>query len=504
MGNIRTTGATPRVPQPTATAAQQGALVGQAVGDLSRAVGDLGAKLEARATQNDITAINAQAATDQAELTNAWMVKLGKAELTDTGLSQRFLDEDVSDRMDALSELATTRDAQAHASRLRAGITGHFISTTAKGQADLAGQAAVLSYETVLNQLTNTISADPAALDGIIELNDIMLEDMVNRGDLTRSNMLKLRSKSRKKLAMAQAFAVIERSPGSLKELEKSGLYNEYLDRVEIASLLSTARAAETALEVEGRRVRTAEATTVSNDIFEAMVNSKGEFAPTPDTVLDILRAPELDTPEGFPLKRILVSMVQSGNAANKSGKALETNGELFRRLAIGARLEKDDPARTTREMLGSFFGNGLSPTAYNQLVNFLENEDSPEGKMRNAFMAGGLERARIELRTQPNVAILDPEGAKRLFNFEKFAWQMEQKLEDEDVPVAERWADDGPIMKELERFKRSPREALEDMIRIMQGMDVVTPGIKFEDTQTPAEGVRTPEQLKKLLEDNE
>lgn len=501
----------PQRPEQIFTAASQGAAVGEALQGLGRDVSRVGEVLQQRQAQREVSALNAEFAKAQAELTVEWNETLRTADPNDGATAERFRKERVQARLDAIGSKANTREARDYFTRMSAGLGANFLVSTENGMAQLAEVAAVQSFETVKNQFGDALLADPNSLENVNSLADMALEGYVQQYGLSRENALKMRTELLQSNAETAAYGRIERNPLEAKAFIESGGYSEFLDGAKASQLARYADSVNESRIAAEKRRRQEIADARAVELVNSVVADDGSIA------LDSIEAVKAkalrdaritgDTETAFKTFRFLDSLVDEGSGAGKLNSPA-VQADLLRRAA----LPPGDPSRLTADEATSFIGRGVDFTfVKNQVIPTIQRAASPDGQNDNQRVDAhlGIVRSQLGLGEGPFSAFTNNPRAQQAFErYKTYFYGELAKRQDQGQSLSDILNEGSPnfIGGALQNFVPPP--GADDL------PPVATPGVTITlDPQyrrvtfgaaAPTQKVRSPEELDKLLQGTE
>lgn len=242
-------------------AAQAGYYQGQNIergfSDLARTTGEV----EQHVAQNETSKLAADFATAQSELTTQWADTARKADPNDHEAANRFMNDVVRPRLEALGDGLMTQQAQSMYQKAAAGLHADLFSKTSADQSQLAGVAAITNLDTIKNQLSNAVRNDPASLPNTLKMADITTEGLVQAYGLPREKALELGQSVREEIAKSAFIGMADANPQAAKAALASGQFSDYFDGTTAKAMASyadeqdrAATSAQRAAEAEQRR----------------------------------------------------------------------------------------------------------------------------------------------------------------------------------------------------------------------------------------------------------
>lgn len=397
MPSLPTPSSNPKLPEQVYTADSQGAAVARGNQELARSVTGVGEALIQRTTQREISALNAEFAKAQAELTVEWQDTLSKADPNDPEVASRFRKERVDSRLNELKGKASTREAKDYYTRLSSGLGANFLVTTEAGMSKLEETAAVQSWQTQLNQMGDALSADPLSFDTTLPIIDMQLEGLVQSRGLSREQALRLRTDALESAAIAAATGRIEQNVDEGVAYIESGGYSEYISPQQKNSLLLYGNSLKASQEAAAKRARAELADATAIEYMKAATNPDGSInaAAIPQLQARLFRdgAVSGDRETTFATWGMLNRLVDEGSAGKVNVPAVQA--EVLRR----ASLPPGDPDRITMEEAQNGVGRGYDFSFLNnQIVPTLTRAASADGRSQNDRIDNHLKAVKSQL----------------------------------------------------------------------------------------------------------
>lgn len=456
----------PTLPRPVYSGEQFGALQGRALQGLGQTVSDVGDALLERQAQRELSTLNAEFAKAQAELTIAWRERLRTADPNDENLASDFQQE-VQARLTAIGGMAKTREAKEHFTRLSAGLSANMLTTTTAGQMDLAEVKALSDLDTSLNQLADSVSADPGSYAATKVSLEIMLDGFQRSGGLSTEARLKLSGEAKRNLARSAARGLVEANPQRARELVASGAFSEDLTGDDRAQLISYADGAIAAQEAARRKATEEAASLATTEYLRAAVRPDGsvDTAAIPALMAAVVRDPRLANAPGADQQRTMFNMLRGLAEAEASGKSLRTDPSVFRDLYSRSVLPPGDPNRATEAEIFGAVGEGrLTREDANALLDRRKGENTTEGRIFNRMQETAFSAAARFIAGSDDIALQDPQGAIQNVAFQNWALTEIERLRETGMPTQEIFAPGGPIMGRIPQFKRSTTEVIDGL----------------------------------------
>lgn len=483
---------TPKLPEKIFTAEQFGAAQGRALQDLGGSVGQLGGALQQRKTQREISTLNSELTKAQSELTVQWRETLRNADPEDDEVASRFMKEQVQTRLGAIKGSVSTGESRRHFDRLSSALNANFLVTTDAGRASLAETKAVSDFETSLNSLNDSVSADPLSFNTTIPMISLTLDGFQQSGGLSSDTRIKLETAAVRSAARVSARGLINQSPETAKELIDSGFYSEHITGEDKAQLLGFADSAIKSRDAAAERMKKAAAEARALDTVTRAINPDGSIN---TEELPVLQAenffdPDADLTTAKETARFIDWL--GTDAASTKINSPAVQNDLLRRAS-------SQDLDVTEAM--SFVGRGIDHSFLtNQLIPTIKRSASAEGRTANTRLDAHFKRVDTVLglsgsffslpNPQATAAKADYQAAKTL--------EFQQGLEAGKTPS--QLLDPGSpdfIGKDLDTFIPSSQPGVASF-PIQRGPEFSP---RFSpDTSVPGAKKRTPEELEALL----
>lgn len=474
MPRLPTPQSTPKIAEQVFTAESQGAAVARGQAAFGRAVSEggqqIGRQLQQRKAQSEISKLNAEFARAQADLTVAWQERLATADPNDPTTAEAFRNEAVKERIEAIRQFADTREAKAYFERAAAGLSSGFLVTTEAGQRGLRETAAVQNFDTMLNQMGDSVTMDPLSFDSVLTMTDLQIEGLVQAEGLSREKALVLQQTAKSKIAIGAATGLINRDPGLGREAIESGQFSEFIDAQEKQRLLNYADSQERAMAAAADKQRKEMAARAQVDVMKQAINSDGTVnaASLPQLQAQIIRDPRLaqDPSSLRATVNFLDALAEDATGGAKFGK---TDPVAYSQIMARATLPPGDPNRPTRNEVLFMANNGLSTADANFIADkVIGQEGSVQEQIGNEFRASSLKAAAARLTGSSAIELAEDPGLVENYNrFLQFARLNEVNMLREGKSPAEIWAADGPIMSRVNEFDR--RLSLQEQTQAFQ-----------------------------------
>ena len=457
MPRLPTPASDPRLPQQVFTADSQGAAVARANAEIGEAGVRLGAAIQERQTQKEISRMSAEFAKRQAELTNEWQERLRTAQPDEIDdVASEFMQNRVQATVEELRSIANTGESQRFFERAAAGFGATFTTTTAAGARQLAETQAVADFETSLNQFGDALTADPSTFESTLATADILTEGLVQSNGLDRARAIRLQSEARNSLAMAAARGRIDADAAAGREAVEAGTYSEFISGQEKQQLLRYADAAERAQSAARKQALQQAADERASQYLAQAVSADGKVNAQllPQLVGSVVRDPAL---AGDPAQqRTVFNMLRTLADDEDNGRTQRTDPALFDALNDRVLLPRGSAGRPTRDEIYSQVGSGLKVSDANYLISRLDGAGSPAEDAFNLQQRTAFRAALTVITGKGNADLIeDPVAALNYASFVNFANAEVQRLKDAGESPTDIFAPDGPILGRVLEFKR-------------------------------------------------
>lgn len=392
--------------------------------------------------ENETSKLAAELAKAQTDLTLGWLETARNADPNDQETASNFMANMVAPRLDQIGEKLNTRAGRLMYERARAGLESDLRQKTTVDQAELAGVAEVQNAQTVANQVSTSLLADPTGFNTGMGMIDLYLEGATRIPMETR---LKLGTQMRSDAAKATLLGVAEVDPTRARAEMASGKYDAYMDadaKVTIGNHLTALENAKTqdqrAAEAEARRVKKEHYDAKANELVTALVQPDGQIV-VPEgwfqqAATDMVGAPDAGE------SRALINMGRSILDDEKNGSTRKSDPATFDDFRRRMYLPETDPnALDVTEIYEAVSNGKLSATDMNFLRTEVTGKRDPgvqTGKKQfEAFLAG---YKSYITKSNPLSLQLDAPGDQRYYEFQQRA----QELFDQGVSSGKSWQD--------------------------------------------------------------
>ncbi|HNA69987.1 MAG TPA: hypothetical protein PK473_03045 [Nitrosomonas sp.] len=444
---------------------------------------DIIGEQQSRSEVSDLTAKMAKA---QADFTINWAETMKTADPADKELSTKFL-KGYDDYMSKIGEGVSTEDGKNYFVRTNAQMRSHFMQSAYTGQAQLAGIKAVEDYTGSVNNLSNSLFADPSSFETVRNMNEKNLEERVRLGGMDRKTALKLQTESNQKIAEASIRGWANLNPEYAQQQLTQGRYDSYLTEDQKQQMFGEVNAAIRGRQAEAeRQIRLKEEERkqaqmeTENGFQEKVVNNQL-------TSKEILQS-NLDPRD----KEHYLNLIQR--------KSKESDPSVFNELLRRANLPDGDPAKLVNEKeLVNYAVNGLlSYSDLNDLRKEVQGKRTEQGKIEDQAKTSVLKQAESMLvKKDPLTGLADPDG---LVNYQRFVtlywkkWEEGRKagktVEQLTDPSSPDW-----LGKYVKDFYVNPLDSIKksaDRLKMNRNNEFAppTPPIKPENMRRPGETI--------------
>lgn len=402
-------------------------------------------KVEERSEVSDLAAKMSKA---QADFSIHWAETLKTADPGDKELTSKFM-KGYDDYMAKIGEEVSTPAGRDYFVKTNANMRGHFLTSSFAGQAELAGVKARQDYLGSVNNLSNSLFANPSSFEQVRDLHDSNLEELVKTGRMSRAAALDLKGKGNAQIAEASLRGWTNVNPDYAKQQLDSGRYDSYLNEDQKQQMYGEIERGIRGKEAEIERQKRLK----EEELKQARMETENVFvekAFNKDlTAKEILNS-NLDARQ----KEHYINMIKQGSK--------ETDPALFRDLLTRINLDDGDPRKIIDEAdLIQYASDGR--LAYGDLKDLraeIQGKRTGEGSRENQAKNSILKMAEAALvKVDPILKIQDPDG---LANYQKFVtfyfkeWDKQRKagktIEQLTDPRSPEW-----LGKYLNDYKQNP-----------------------------------------------
>lgn len=424
-----------------------GAAQGRALQGAGQDIERLGGLIEQRQTQAEINKLNAEFAKAQAELTVDWQETLRTADPNDPNVANDWRNNVLKARVDSLGSLAKTREAKAQYERMAAGLNGTFLVSTEAGRVHLAETAAVESFTSTINQMSDAVSADPTSFESSLAGLDIATEGYVRAYGLSREQALKMGSDARADLAFAAARGGIDKNPELGRQEVEAGRYSEYITPQQKAQLLNYADGVEASRMAAQKRALEQADQKAQVDWMRSISDGSFDYA-------QMVRDDRLQ-PESMRALAGAFRAAQDG-AGGKEGMQDYNFQQDFQAALNG-------DITDTRAILNRVGAGAYPMSRANEIIDVIQGNATPEGQARAQVLSNFEKTAAARFVSEdPMIGYTDPEGRASLTRFMLGVNADLRKRREQGLPGLEDPTVLNSYLDRLEQYAPSPAEVLQ------------------------------------------
>jgi hypothetical protein len=140
-----------------------------------------------------------------------------------------------------MGENLYTSQAQDMFQKASAGLQADMFQKSTADQATLAGNAAIVNLDTVMNQLSQTARIDPSSFKSALAMANLSTEGLVQAYGLPRDKALQMGMTVRSEIAKSAFFGMADKNPTAALAALNSGQFAEYFDGTTAKSMQSYA-----------------------------------------------------------------------------------------------------------------------------------------------------------------------------------------------------------------------------------------------------------------------
>ena len=485
----------PTLPTPFATPEMFGAAEGRAVENLGQTVSQIGDMVTQRKVQSEITKLSSEFARAQAELTTEWQRTLRTADPTDTEVASRFQQEVVQARLQELSGLASTREAQMQYQRMAGAFSANFMQTTAQGQMRLDTVNALEQFNTTVNQLGDVVTADPSQLGAAMMSAEIALDGFRAAYGIDPERYGQMLAETRNGIAMTGARAAIDADPARGRAMVEAGAFSEFISGDEKMRLIEYADRLGSAQNAAATAATKNAAKQARFDLQRRAYLPNGQInkEALPALVAEAANNPVFAT---APAEQAAVLNMLNRMAKDDKGDTMRTDGEVYMGLLNRATLPLNDPNRLTEKEVYRMVGRGLSATDASRLTGVISDGG---GQVEKSFYTAM--RTFITGQTSPTQIIKDVTAEARFSQYKTDAAVLVDRLREEGRSEAEIFSTDGELAKMAERYLAPEGLSFRQQQAASRTLPA-PPAPPDTDDDVPLTSM-TPEQMQKWLENN-
>lgn len=410
-----------------------GAREARAIGQLGQGMQQFGDALYKRAEQEELSDLNARLSEVQKENTLEYEQLVKSAKPGDKEIFKTY-GEKANERIDKVGQDLSTRGGREYFKETSYKLKNQMEISSARVQADLDGEKAVLDYTTTVNNLSASLLLDPSNLENNLEMHSNAIDQLVNSQLLPASDGEKLKQSGSVDLVKAALRGWMKLDPEFAREKIKSGMFDNHLGGDLKMQMYGEVDQAVRAKEIEAERAKRREEELrqerqkiTQNKFLKKMTDN--------DLVVADIMNSNLE-PFGSGSKEQFLNMLK---AKNKQG-APKTNPAVFADLFEKINLPDGDPKKITDENdLNQYVINGqLAITDLNHLRAEITGTKSEKGRFENEMKKQLFNFAKSRLsKANPMLGIRDSEGDQRLLAYQQFVFEKISEYRKEGKPVA-------------------------------------------------------------------
>lgn len=418
-----------------ARAAQPSDLGGTGLSELGQGIQQGGARfaeakrfLNARQAANEVTQTDVKMLQAQAELTNE-LETMARTWKPEDGEIVPAMQEKVRQRMEGIAftgdgtAVHETPEGRRHFEQKAAQLSAHFLTHTAQVQSHLLGQQVIVEHKKAVDIAANTAQANPEAFDVFQQQVTEMIDNPNGRyAALPSSKRQELKQAALGDIARATAQGKIRAEPRVALDRLTNGWLSEHLADTDTPQLISQAKTAVHALEIdedrayrEQERQRVATARAISNKMLTKLAAHDADPKNPPLTAQDLI-----DSGLGQYDDNGFQSLISVLHTRSKEGeKEVKTDPAVFRRLFNRIHADPGDPARLKDEIaIQDAFGKKqqLSYADMTHLRKEFQDARTPDGARLSDTKRLFLDRIQTQI-TKSNMLMgkIDTDGDKQM-----------------------------------------------------------------------------------------
>lgn len=416
----------PYLAETSATGIPQGRLATEGDFGADKGMVRLGAGLESAAsvinekqTQDDVTNVRVKMAQAQAKWTVAFRDESMKSQPGDPEFAAKF-SQSVSDDMDKLRGIATTRGGQRTFDQMAAEMNGHFAEKAGNFQIQSAGVKARLDFDVAQRAYATSVITDPTSYGKVLDQAMAELHDPNGRyGRIDANARQGLETKVRDTLAQSYINGLIDNgAPELARKQLMDGRLDDQLDPKDKQRLVHAADAGITQKRVAGEhdeaRARRDEKIRV-DAINDGLM---GQFAAGKLTMPDVRAAGLPAFGEGSQATWAGMLKQQAKDWADKPAR---TESAVYSDTLERIRLPYGDPRKLLdANDIYKLYGNGLSSTDTDRLAKKLRDDATDDGRKIGQTIENMVRGVKPQL-DKSTFNSIDAGGADRVAAFRDF-----------------------------------------------------------------------------------
>lgn len=441
---------------------------GEGLKTLGRGISQAGDALTRRAEQDEISDLNRRFAENQATSSEDLQETLRTADPGDKNITNDFL-ERYDERTDEIGSNLSTAAGRNYYARTRAAQRVQFLRSAAAGQADLAGIKAKTDYVNSLNSYSSSLINDPSSFEFTNQMHTEALNQMVEAGNLSKADALKLKTSGQTDLAKSAVRGWIQNDPNFAKEQLNQGRWDNYVDGDLKRQLLGESDQAIRGQEIEDRRRQQQQEEALKAQQIQTQNDLLNGINAGSVSAKDILNS-NLN-PTGSGSKKQFLDML---NKRVSKGGGGQTDPGTFRTLFDRIHADDEDPKKILDENeLNSYLGRGLSFTDLNRLRGEIQGRKTQSGAIEAELKKNVSNIAKSVLtKSDPVTGLKDPEGDTQYQRFMNYFLTEYDRLRKEGKSPQELLNPDSKdyIGVAVRDYAKSPQQILEAIGRRIQG----------------------------------
>lgn len=482
------------------TADDFGAAEGRALTQLGQGVQKAGDALYKRAEQQELSDLNAKLSKVQADNSLELQDLIRTAQPGDRKVFEEF-NKKAEERVKKVGEDLSTISGRNYFDQASSKIKNNLRVSTARTQAELDGEKAVLDYTDSVNNLSAGLVSDPSSLEISMDLHNQGIDNLVSQGLLPASEAAKLKQRGEKDLVKSSIRGWAKLNPEYAKDKLKAGEYDKILGGDAKVQMFGEIDQAIRAKEIEAERQKRRQ----KEILQEQQLNTQNKF-------LKEMTDGKLSTDQilnsnleafGSGSKEQFLRMLRT---VNEKGGRLKTNPNTFIALFDRINLPEGDPKKINSEAeLNDYLGNGLDYGDLNKLRQEMAGTKTEKGRIENSFRKQLFDIAKGQLtKSNPLVGVADPQGDENLLLFQQFAYEQMEEHKKAGKPLKDLFDPTSKdyLGKYIQNYKRTPQEIMRAQMQQLQATQPSTltdslndtnpqpPGQKAKPARNPGESI--------------
>lgn len=430
---------------------------GQGLQQAGQALGQFGDVLQQRAEQAELSGVSKALSTGRAQHTQFMIDSAQTMEAGGSGFTEDFTGT-LNDWGTKTRENFKTPRAQQAWDEGFASMQGDLTTRAFGVQAKAYAAKQRTDFTAGLNDDGLTLQTDPTQFESVLKLR----HEAVDALPLSADIKAELHTQADTELTVSAVRGEIRQNPERAQALLEAGRFNDTIDKDDVKSLMSEAKAAERANKVDAQLAKTRAEDAVKAERMVTMNGFLNRMAPgaeEPLTNNDIL-ASSLTPAQKVTYQGLLKNSTK--------GTAITTDSEVFLDTFNRINLSDGDPRKITNEEdLNALVGKGLTMDNLNTLRTEIQGGRTAEGKMTKELKDGLTRVAKSALTaTDPLLGLRDPKGDEQYQRY--ISWMLPEYLRqiDEGVSSQELLDPDSKhyLGKGIDQFKRSKEQMMRDL----------------------------------------